>query len=476
MTPATEESARGTSSDAPVSTGVLLGLALWVAWCWTLSSPALFPPMGIETDAFVRAVDPVFGGTWVLFWLVVGAFAPRIKPLSASRPVLLAMPLLEFAGTLLLVLSNQGDSIHQAGWVLGMVLGALGSAGVALIWGELYSQVSRERAASSAAASFAIAAFIGYLIMNLRPTVAVAMTLLIPLASGAILWFSPRVWSGVAPVREIPGRPSILYKWLLWAGAIAAAFGLSNALTETDVSAVFFTYYLLTAGGVALAVVLLDRFLPRKLDYGAVYRIIGPLMVAGLLLLAFPHARYLLFAQTSIDGAWVLVRMLTWIVLADLTPRLRMPAARTFGWTLAAMSIGRQIGWQASNAAGEHSSDMTFIIVAAAVLLTVLTASVLVNERDVVAIFSRSTPAPSDDPDDVWERTSSAIAEKFTLSPKQQEVVLLLLQGYDNLYMQKSLYIAGSTLKAHLRDIYAKTGVHSRQELVALCASYLPKP
>lgn len=428
--------------------------------------------MGIETDAFVRSVDPLFGGTWVLFWLVVGWFAPKLRPLRTSRALLVGLPLLQFAGTVALIVSNRGETIDHAGWIVGLVLSAMGSAGVALLWGELFSSASRERAASSIVASFALAAFFSYLVMNLRASVALVMTALLPLFSGAILWLTPEVWNAAPPQREMPGRPSILYKWLLWAVAIGAAFGLSNGITQADVSSLYYSYYLVSGGAIALVVLLLDRFLPKSLEYAAVYRVVGPLMVAGLLLLSLP-SRYLSVAQIAIAASWVLVRMLTWIVLSDLTPRLRMPAARTFAWTLAALSIGRQIGWTISSGAGQSPNKVSFIV-AGAVLLVVLTASLLVKERDMAAIFGKSSARDENSPD-VWSDTSSTIAEEFGLSPKQEEVVRLLLQGYDNAYIQQSLYIAGSTLKAHLRDIYAKVGVHSRQELLALCSSRLPR-
>lgn len=58
--------------------------------------------------------------------------------------------------------------------------------------------------------------------------------------------------------------------------------------------------------------------------------------------------------------------------------------------------------------------------------------------------------------------------EKYDISPREREIVLLLLQGYSNNKIAETLCIALSTVKTHLRNIYPKFGVNSRYELLTL--------
>lgn len=61
------------------------------------------------------------------------------------------------------------------------------------------------------------------------------------------------------------------------------------------------------------------------------------------------------------------------------------------------------------------------------------------------------------------------IAQEHGLSQREQDVFALLARGYTSARIQKELYIAAGTVNYHSRNIYAKLGVHSKQELIALC-------
>lgn len=61
-----------------------------------------------------------------------------------------------------------------------------------------------------------------------------------------------------------------------------------------------------------------------------------------------------------------------------------------------------------------------------------------------------------------------AVAGKFGLSKRQTEVLHLLAKGRNAEYIQKQLVISPHTAKAHIYNIYQKTGSHSRQDLMDL--------
>ncbi len=64
-----------------------------------------------------------------------------------------------------------------------------------------------------------------------------------------------------------------------------------------------------------------------------------------------------------------------------------------------------------------------------------------------------------------------SFCESHGLSKREQEVCYLLAKGYTSARIQKELYIAAGTVNYHSRNIYAKLGVHSKQELIALFES-----
>ncbi len=55
----------------------------------------------------------------------------------------------------------------------------------------------------------------------------------------------------------------------------------------------------------------------------------------------------------------------------------------------------------------------------------------------------------------------------FGLTPRQEEVTLLVVRGLSNREVAEQLFIAEQTVKDHLRDVFEKVGVRRRSELTA---------
>nr|WP_301290051.1 helix-turn-helix transcriptional regulator [Adlercreutzia equolifaciens] len=60
------------------------------------------------------------------------------------------------------------------------------------------------------------------------------------------------------------------------------------------------------------------------------------------------------------------------------------------------------------------------------------------------------------------------IAREAGLTPREAEVFALLAQGRSIPYIRDELIISRETAATHAKHIYAKLGVHSRQELIDL--------
>lgn len=66
----------------------------------------------------------------------------------------------------------------------------------------------------------------------------------------------------------------------------------------------------------------------------------------------------------------------------------------------------------------------------------------------------------------MWTKRCRALSEKCDLSERQYEVLVLIAQGRSAKYVEQELSISLSTAQTHIRNIYRKVGVHSRQELL----------
>ena len=67
-----------------------------------------------------------------------------------------------------------------------------------------------------------------------------------------------------------------------------------------------------------------------------------------------------------------------------------------------------------------------------------------------------------------FERRIIDFAETYGLSARETDVLRQLLKGRGYARIQQELHIAEGTVNYHVRNIYAKTNVHSREKLVDL--------
>ena len=60
------------------------------------------------------------------------------------------------------------------------------------------------------------------------------------------------------------------------------------------------------------------------------------------------------------------------------------------------------------------------------------------------------------------------LSHRAGLSRREMDVFRCLAMGYDATATAKRLQVSWNTVRTHTRNVYAKLGVHSRQELIDL--------
>ena len=80
----------------------------------------------------------------------------------------------------------------------------------------------------------------------------------------------------------------------------------------------------------------------------------------------------------------------------------------------------------------------------------------------------RTEPHGADDSRTYIHRRCDTLAAERGLSPREREVMELLVRGYSTDRIGKDLHISYHTVKTHVYHIYQKVGVHAQQELIDL--------
>jgi DNA-binding CsgD family transcriptional regulator len=181
------------------------------------------------------------------------------------------------------------------------------------------------------------------------------------------------------------------------------------------------------------------------------------LIVLGDSLVGF----YLTISLMQVGQA--LFPLFVWILIGDLSTRYANPF-RFFGYGLFAILLGSFMGGFYGDYLQKYSDSpliFTALVSIAALFAALLTTPWLVE---------KSLPEPS--VDDKLLANDQEFLNLFysaaCLTPREIEVVELLMQGSDNQTMASTLRISSNTLKTHLRNIYRKYGVNKKSELLAL--------
>ncbi len=86
----------------------------------------------------------------------------------------------------------------------------------------------------------------------------------------------------------------------------------------------------------------------------------------------------------------------------------------------------------------------------------------------------RTEPRGADDSRTYIHRRCDALAAERHLSPREREVLYYLGRGYNHGYVAEKLYISENTVRTHVRHIYGKLEIGSREELLALIDGETP--
>lgn len=84
------------------------------------------------------------------------------------------------------------------------------------------------------------------------------------------------------------------------------------------------------------------------------------------------------------------------------------------------------------------------------------------DEGDSIADIRKAT----------MRNNAEQMGKQFLLSDREIEVLALYALGWTQKRVAEELYISPSTAHAHIKRIYAKTGLHSRQEILDFMDQY----
>jgi DNA-binding CsgD family transcriptional regulator len=214
----------------------------------------------------------------------------------------------------------------------------------------------------------------------------------------------------------------------------------------------------------------------ERFDFALIYRVALPLMVGAFLLL--PSFGFLneSFSAFCVSASYAAFSILIMLILANMSYRYGISALWLFGFErgirLLLVFFGRQVEEHAGGLFHDFGFEPSVFINALVILMIVIVSLMLFSEKELSSrwgiTFLRGSDAASTAALVKKQELAicvTKIARHYNLSQREEEVLLLLAQKKTIASIERDLFIANGTAKAHVRHIYRKLDVHSRDEL-----------
>ena len=441
-----------------------MGLAVYRAWIEVAFVGSFVPyprpyPMRTAYDV-----------TCVVTLLLCALCASRLSPLHASRLVRVACPttmaLASAAGFVCLWRPELAGVVAPPA----AVMGGVGVALMILLWSELYGCLNPVRIALYYALSQLVGAAIIWTLRGfLTPWLAV-YTCLLPVVSLVML----RHAFLCVPAEHLPratrARFSFPWKPVALVSVYAFAFGMQEANLYAYAGPHSNPGMALAALIVVIGILLLGRWV----EFGTIYSVWLPglMMVSLVVSIVAPLGS---FATSQLAGlSYGAAEIFIMTMIGSICYRYGVNAVWIFGIErgvrLTAMILGRTLG------AVAFTWEVSAVVIVAAAVGTWL----IFSERGLSADWGIVL---YEEGDDLYRtalmnaraRACGALARAHGLTEREGEVLLLLANRKGAAEIGNELCIANGTAKAHIRHVYHKLGIHSRDELHALVDEAIEK-
>lgn len=318
-----------------------------------------------------------------------------------------------------------------------------------------------------------------YFLVTLLPSAAV-------LPVGALLFFASVVFcrqclSARAPIAEeysapvFKGALSALWRPVLGTAILSFMSGLmlQLSLSQAIPLGTFQSTALITQAVVIVALLLPALFVKNQPSLGSVYRMALPLSAAGFLLLPLIWDGVGGLANACAQLGTLVAGIILWCMVAHAVHDTKLPAALLFSCSLlctnAAQLAGTLVG--ILNAHTLEPGDITLTAVAlVAVYLVAMVSMFLFKDKNLRGIdVVRESEAPTaEQQGDALAARCALVASAHGFTPRESEILVHLGQGRTARAISEKLVVSENTVKYHIKSIYQKLDVHSRDQVIDL--------
>ena len=352
----------------------------------------------------------------------------------------------------------------------GLCFGA-GDALINLLWARFSGTFDLRRVYLFVLLSSGLSLIV-YFVVTLLPA-----ALMLP--AGALLFFASVAFcrqclAAREPIDEEFSAP-VLWRPVLGTSILAFMSGLMLQLSMSEAIPLgtFQFTALITQAAVIAALLLPALLVKSQPGLGSVYRMALPLSAAGFLLLPLIWNGAGGLANACAQLGTLVAGIILWCMVAHTVHDTKLPAALLFSCTLvctnAAQMAGALVGMLNAHTLGQGDIALTAVALVAIYLLAMVSLFLFEDKtlRGFDAVAEEGAPT-AEQQGDALEARCAHVAEAHGLTPRESEILVHLGQGRTARAISEKLVVSENTVKYHIKSIYQKLDVHSRDEVIDL--------
>lgn len=484
--------------DKLIPSATALGFALFLATNACAMWGGVFPfmPHQFQTPETLRIFFEAQSLSCALFYLLTIALTYRFSYLS-HKLLLPCTVGVSFVGWWLIIIAlylpQQAEAIM---YTSGILLG-IGFAGFLMLFMRIFASLENAEASRTLLLGSIYAAPL-YFSLHLFPSVVVAF--LIPLfflplfTLSVILGMRPLAQSQMT-YHEVPQKSPDAYfkifseyhKSMLALSALALCTGITRSTLITDVTSglIINIWSMSSILIVALIIFVILQKQSVSISVTKSFKIYFPVIMAGFFILPFIHqSAYLVFGGLL----YALYSCTVILMIMQATQGVRergLSPLFLYGIMCLAVYGVHDIGFLAGSVIQQMGesfgvnlplmpvSFFSLFFLAMIYFVTTLrvnpdkTASAQVADKIELASLSTIEQAPIEIKDRI-SKQCLMLQQTYQLSLREVEVIDLIARGNTVAKIAESLVLSENTVRTHMRRIYAKLGIHKKQELLDL--------
>lgn len=381
------------------------------------------------------------------------------------------------------------------GWLtttLGAVLGGSAAGWAYGRWTEFYAKLDIHYAAPLIFVTMMCGSFCKALVDLMPPIPATVVLVCVPVICFITLYKSNETLIPTPEPYEFYNERTIMSLCRLGFGIAIYSFivGVIQATPLAFLASTGASSIVAKHGGeilVALALFAWVVYMKRGLSFGRIWNIVLILMATSLMFAPYLEESFggLLFTFVGVAQTFVIIILL--LALADIARHSSYSTITVFSAGWLAYTLPFAVGDILAQEINAIVPQSALIMSAIAWILVVVTMLFFgesaagkrliftelndENDGDTSAkrMGEQQAALNAMDKESITDKLSlrcAALAQEQKLTPREHEIMELLARGRSKNYIAEAFFISENTVRGHVKRIYAKLDVHSKQELV----------